>query len=300
MDNMLKKSHLKLVKPQRAITPHTEEDPDHGLFEGGNMESFDFKEYIPGKVTSYNKRVSTGGLYDNMIRIYQPSSKEDAKSRVANDSADYISAISSGLLELEDSVLRMIGTSIHDIFNQTVFQTDSVEDLISQQFSAYMDYSKADLIATELGKLIRISIKTTGLTIEERATGRELGLRLARQLAKDYFGNPKDVNAFTESMKSYAQRDEMLDKGYYFWEGQPYESYKPIPLNILWKRREHGGPRPYSDDDVETFRAKEKKVTKAINKAIASVTDDMVLSELMTLESGNIAELYPARDYARS
>jgi len=300
MDNISKESHLKLVKPPRATNPHIEEDLAHEWFTSDNMESFDFKEYVPGKAIGYNERVLTGNFYENLIRIYQPLGKTKAKGRMEFDSSGYTAAINSGLLELEDSVLRMIGTSAHDIFNQTIFQAGSIEDLISQQFSAYVEYTKADLIAIELSKLIGISSKTIGLTIEERAIGREIGLRLARQLAKDYFGNPKDVNIFTEAMKSYVQRDEMLDKGYYFWEGQAYESYKPIPISIQWKRWEHGGPRPYSDDDVEAFRAKENEVTEAINNAIASVTDDMVLCELMELESGNTVQLYPARKLARS
>ena len=300
MDNTSKESHLKLVKPPRVKKTRTEEDRDYGWFANDNMESFDFKEYVPGKATGYNERGSPGDFYKNMIRIYQPLNNADAKGRAEIDSPGYTAAISSGLLELEDSVLRMIGTSADDIFNQTVFQAGSIEELISQQFSAYVEYTKADLIAIELGRLIRISVKTIGLTIEERAISREIGLRLARQLAKDYFGNPKEVNVFTAAMKSYAQRDEMLDKGYYFWEGQAYESYKPIPISIQWKRWEHGSPRPYSDDDVGAFRAKENEVTEAINNAIASVTDDMVLSELMTLESGNTVQLYPARELVRS
>jgi len=300
MDNISKESHLKLVKPLRATGPLTEEDPAHGWFTSDNMESVDFKEYVPGKAPGDSGHIPTGGLYENMIRIYQPLSKVDAKGRVEFDSSGYTAAISSGLLELEDSVLRMIGTSAYDIFNQTVFQTGSIEDSISQQFSAYVDYSKADLIAIELGKLIRISAKTIGLTVEERAISREIGMRLAELLANAYFSCPNDVSAFTETIKNYAQRDEMLDKGYYFWEGQAYESFKPIPISIQWKRWEHGGPRPYSDRDVGAFWIKEKEVTEAINNAIASVTDDMVLGELMKLESGDTVQLYPARELVRS
>ena len=300
MDNILKESHLKLMTPPRATDPLTKEDLALGWFTSDNMESFDFKEYVPGKAADDSAHVAPGGFYENMIRVYQPSSKADAKDRVKIDSSGYTAAIRSGLVELEDSVLRMIGTSAYDIFNQTVFQTGSIEDLISQQFSAHVDYSKADLIAIELGKLIRISAKMIGLTVKERAISREIGSRLARLLANTYFSNSLEVSAFTDTIKSYAQRDEMLDKGYYFWEGQAYESYKPIPISIQWKRWEHGGPRPYSDHDVEAFRAKEKKVTEAINKAIASITDDMVLCELMKLESGNTVQLYPARELVRS
>jgi len=300
MDNILKESHLKLVTPPQATDPLTEEDPAYEWFASNNIESFGFKEYVPGKVTDENEHVLTGGFYENMIRIYQPLSNVDAKGRVKTDSSCYTSAISSGLLALEDSVLRMIGTSAYDIFNQTVFQTGSIEDLTSQQFSAYVEYSKADLIAIELGKLIRISSKMIGLSIEERAICREIGLRLARMLANAYFSCPDDTIAFMETMESFVQRDEMLDKGYYFWEGQAYESYKPIPISIQWKRWENGGPRPYSDEDIEAFRAKEKEVTEAINNATASVTDDMVLGELMKLESGNTVQLYPARELVRS
>jgi len=300
MDNLSKESYLKLVDPPRATETLTEEDLALGWFASDNMESFDFKEYVPCYAGGDNGYVSPGITYGNMIRIYQPSSKSYAQCRQDIDSSGYTAAISSGLLVLEDSILRTIGTSAYDIYNQTVFQTGSIEDLISQQFSAYVEYSKADLIAIELGKLIRISAKMIGLTVEERAICRELGTRLAGLLANTYFNCPKEANAFTDTIKSYTQRDEMLDKGYYFWEGQAYESYKPIPISIQWKRWEHGGPRPYSDDDVEIFRAKEKKVTQAINHAIASVTDDMVLCELMKLESGNTVQLYPARELVRS
>jgi len=264
------------------------------------MKGFDHKEYVQGKAAVDNENVSISGFYDNLIRIYQPLGNAGAKGRMKADSSGYTAAISSGLLELEDSVLRMIGTSAYDIFNQTVFQTGSIEDLISQQFSAHVEYTKADLIAIELGKLIKISTRMIGLTVIERAVSREIGLRLAELLANAYLSCPNEVAEFIETIKSYAQRDEMLDKGYYFWEGQAYEPYKPIPISIQWKRWEKGGPRPYSDDDVAAFRAKEKEVTKAINNATASVTDDMVLSELMKLESGNTVQLYPARELVRN
>ena len=300
MDNILTESHLKLVKPPRATVPLTEEDLALGWFANDNKESFDSKEYVPDKATGDNGHVSPGSIYENMIHISQPLSKTYAECRMKIDSLGYTAAISSGLLMLEDSILRTMGTSAYDIFNQTVFQTGSIEDLISQQFSAHVEYSKADLIAIELGKLIRISAKMIGLTVKERAISREIGSRLAKLLANTYFSSVNEVSAFTDTIKSYAQRDEMLDKGYYFWEGQAYESYKPIPISIQWKRWEHGGPRPYSDRDVETFRVKEKEVTQAISNAIASITDDMVLHELMKLESGNAVQLYPARELVRS
>ena len=300
MDNILTESHLRLVRPSRAADPLTEEDLALGWFANESVENLDFKEYVPGNSKDDNKNVLTCDFYENLISIYQPLNKADAKGRVAVDSSGYTAAIRSGLLELEDCVLRMVGTSAYDIYNQAVFQAGSIEDLISQQLSTHVDYSKADLIAVELGKLTRISSKMIGLTIEERAISREIGLRLAGMLANAYLSCPKEVAEFTDTIKSYAQRDEMLDKGYYFWEGQAYESYKPIPISIQWKRWEHGGPRPYSDRDAEAFREKEKEVTEAINIAVASVTDDMVLVELMKLESGNTVQLYPARELVRS
>jgi len=114
------------------------------------------------------------------------------------------------------------------------------------------------------------------MTVEKQAANREVGLRIAEHFAQRYFGEPGEARKCLRRIKSFIRRNEMLDKGYYYWEGQAYESYKPVPISIVYK---FGGVH-WSKETVEKFRRNERKVARTISNAKAMVNDRVVADKL--------------------
>jgi len=186
-------------------------------------------------------------------------------------------SISSAALE---SVIHM---NTEAILESMFFNRNSVEAFISNGLAYKMEKAEANLVAFELGQLINSSIYKNGSTIEEHAFNREIGLRLAEYFSKTYISDPNTVEIFMEGIKDFADRDEMLDKGYYFWEGTAHETYKPHPLDIIWKRHKKFGPLPYSKKEVRTFEENEKHIIEIINSIKTKVSNQNVTDRLEQL-----------------
>jgi len=156
------------------------------------------------------------------------------------------------------------------------FNEGSIEELVSKGLQGRLKRAEANLVAFELGKLINCSSYCCGMTVEKQAANREVGLRIAEHFAQRYFGEPGEARKCLRRIKSFIRRNEMLDKGYYYWEGQAYESYKPVPISIVYK---FGGVH-WSKETVEKFRRNERKVARTISNAKAMVNDRVVADKL--------------------
>ena len=156
------------------------------------------------------------------------------------------------------------------------FNEGSIEELVSKGLEGSLKKAEANLVAFELGKLINCSSYYYGMTIEKQAVNREIGMRLAEHFTQAYFDDPDEAQACLDRINSFIDRNEMLDKGYYYWEGQAYESYKPVPISIVYKL---GGVH-WSKETVEEFRENEKKVSETIGNARATVSNGIVTDKL--------------------
>jgi len=156
------------------------------------------------------------------------------------------------------------------------FNKGSIEDFVSMGLSGCMNKAEANLVAIELGRLINSAVYMHGLTIEERAVNSEIGRRLAEYFALTYFEDQEEAKALMLLVNSFIERNVMLEKGYYFWDGQAYESYKPVPISIVYIL----GKVHWSKETAEAFRCNERIVEETISHAIASVDDDAVSTKL--------------------
>jgi len=161
------------------------------------------------------------------------------------------------------------------------FSKGSVEDLLSIGLAGKMKKAEANLAAIEVGQLVNSAAYMNGSTIEERTVNRETGRRLAEHFAQKYFDDQDDAAALMVFINGFIERNEMLEKGYYFWEGQVYESYKPVPISIVYKM----GNIHWSKETVESFKANELNVAERIKNAAATVTDDVVSAKLAQIEA---------------
>jgi len=162
------------------------------------------------------------------------------------------------------------------LFESINFSKGSIEELVSKGLAGSMSKAECNLVAIELGKLVNCAAYYYDLTTEKKAANREIGLRLARFFAQSYFDDPTDEKACLERIESFIERNEMLDKGYYFWAGQAYESYKPVPISIIYKL----GEVHWSKETADEFRNNEKKVAEIIRKAKLKVGDNEVSEKL--------------------
>jgi len=170
------------------------------------------------------------------------------------------------------------------------FNEGSAEELISKGLAGKLKKAESNLVALEIGKLINCSAYHSGIPVEKQAASRETGLRLAEHFTQNYFGDPDKAKACMDRIKGFIERNEMLEKGYYFWEGQAYESYKPVPISIVYKL----GGVFWSKGTVEKFRLHEKEVAETISKAKAAVADSAVYDKLAQI----YAKFEEIRDFA--
>ena len=156
------------------------------------------------------------------------------------------------------------------------FNKGSIEELVAKGLEGKMKKAESNLVAIELGKLINCSTDYYGMTVEKRAASREVGLRLARLFIRTFFDAPDEAKACIERIKAFIERNEMLEKGYYFWEGHAYESYKPIPISIVYLL---GGVR-WSKETTKAFKDNENRVAEIIETTTAKVSDIVVAEKL--------------------
>ena len=180
-----------------------------------------------------------------------------------------------GLNALRDSRLTF-RVDAETLLESVNFSKGSVEDLLAAGLTGKMKKAEINLVAIEVGQLVNSSAYMNGSSIEERAVNREVGRRLAEHFAHTYFDDQDEVDALMVFINGFIERNEMLEKGYYFWEGQAYESYKPVPISIVYKL----GEINWSKETVSSFVANEQRVTERIETASASVTNDDVTLKL--------------------
>jgi len=228
------------------------------------------------------------GLDKSAKRTYRSMKHSDGGSHLTIDAASLTKALVSGSLALKDPGFGPHGAGdTKSLLEAINFYKNSIEELISSCLSDKIRKAEAKLVAIELGKLINSYAYNYGPTIEERAKNRELGSRLAGHFAQAFLSGPGEAEAFLERVGDFVRIDEMQEKGYDFWDGQVFESYKPHPLSIVWKRWERGGARPYSRETVAAFEENEKKISETIAKARTKVGDDDVSKRL-----GQIREVF--------
>jgi len=156
------------------------------------------------------------------------------------------------------------------------FNEGSVEDCVAMGLTGSMSQAEANLVAIELGRLINSAVYKHGLTIEERAINGEIGRRLAEYFALTYFEDKDQAKALMVLVDAFIERNGLLEKGYYFWDGQAYEAYKPVPISIIYKL----GDVHWSKETAEAFRCNEQIVEETIKNAVATVNDDVVSDKL--------------------
>jgi len=176
-----------------------------------------------------------------------------------------------------ETTIRM---NTETILKSMLFSKDSIEKHISNSLTDKMNKTEANLVAFEIGQLINSAGYKNGLTIEERAINREKGLRLAEYFSLTYFDDFDEGKVFLEHTKDFAEHDEKLDKGYYFWDGQAYESYKPHPLDMKWQQWKRGGALPYNYKDLIAFEVNKKMIEETINTAKRKVSNYQVANIL--------------------
>lgn len=163
----------------------------------------------------------------------------------------------------------------------------------------------ASLVAGELGEMIRGTMHNPDATVEERATNRETALKLAEQIAKDYFDDPLDAQAFLEGINRFAENDVLREKGYIALDNSdiaPFKSYESPSApdgGISWnafiekygsasakeiaedpKQREkfylsllQENKEKWSEDIIKEFDENEKRVTEIIDKVKSAASE---------------------------
>ena len=214
-------------------------------------------------------------------RLNKTAKPGDAGSPMKKEAPRLAGTAVSGSLALKQTHFdARIPGDAKSIIRIIDFYEKSAEELIAATLTGKLSNAEAKLVAIELGKLINSCAYYYGATVEERAMNREKGLRAAEYFAQIYLDDPNKALGFMEDIKVFAQHDEMREKGYEFWEGQAYESYKPHPLSIVWKRWERGGDRPYSQEAVKVFEDHEEAIAETIGKSKTKVKERDVLSTI--------------------
>lgn len=214
-------------------------------------------------------------LSDSANKICQMMRKNGTSDHVDHNASDLLEPAGAGLFEIKDLSPNSRGNPAAHLESMS-FCKDLIEDYISAGLKGKMKKASANFVAIELGHMINSFANKNGVTIEERAINREAGLHLAEYFANTFLSGPAEVKVFMDGIKGFAQRDTMLEKGYYFWEGQAYEIYKPVPISIFFKRND----ARWSKETAEAFKANEHKVTDMISAAITTLGNDIVVSKL--------------------
>jgi len=156
------------------------------------------------------------------------------------------------------------------------FGKGSIEEYISARLAGKIKETGNIFVAQKVGYMINSYANNNGANAEERAMNREVGLRLAKQFAKAFIENPVESQAFIEVIKYFAIRDNMMEKGYYYWGGQIYGLYRPIPNSIIYKRcNTH-----WSQKAAEAYKTYEQEITRAINEALTSQPSNAVANRM--------------------
>ena len=239
--------------------------------------------YISNNKTDklYNKQSQDDKLWNTAEGSVEPTVIVDLSKLAKSTLLTNVNYDASGPLEFRDSGLK-IRMDSEALLESMMFEKGSVEEFISKELSGVMKKAEANLVAVELGQLINSTAWKNGTTIEERAVNRESGVRLAEHFANTYINDSDKRDAFMESIRAFAERDAKLDKGYYRWDDQMIESYKPPP-SVLGKSNMLAADQQWSAEAVRAFEANEKRVTEQIAKAIASMNDDVVTNTLERL-----------------
>ena len=240
------------------------------------------KQALP--VKQANKTADNGGAGDRTaeVNLSDRANSVCQMMKITNsidfancDTADLAEPTDQGLFEFKGS--SNYGSIGPMVFLESLhFHNDLIEEYIANGLKENMIREGANFIAIELGYMINSFTNKNGATIEERAVNREIGTRLAAYFAETFIDNPVEIKVFMDGIADYAKRDTMLEKGYYFWEGQAYEIYKPVPISIFFKQRN----TTWSNETVNTFKANEEKVTEAINAAVTALDNDTVIGKL--------------------
>lgn len=173
------------------------------------------------------------------------------------------------------------------------FDAGSIEEYITTGLAGKMVKPGLNYVALKLGYMINSFSNRNGATIEERAVNREVGLRIAEYFADAFIDKPFEVQSFTDGLKGFAYRDILMEKGYYFWEGQAYELYRPVPNSIIYKR----SGTSWGSEAVEAFRAYEQKVASTISEAIKNLDNDIVANTLNRILAEYSLISNPTHDY---
>lgn len=90
----------------------------------------------------------------------------------------------------------------------------------------------ASLYAAELAAAIRSSVSMSEKSFEERIAYREMALKQAEYIAKNYF-NEEEAEVFMNDIVTYYENDVMRDKGYVVIDNSGLDPFKKISSPLL-------------------------------------------------------------------
>jgi hypothetical protein len=240
-----------------------------------NQKVSDKQESAAAKNSGTNDHVVVIHLSDYAKNTCQTMKKTTSEDQADTDRPNLTEQINPGLRVINDSESNVrIGPSA--LLESIAFSKDSIEEYISAGLRDKMKKAGTSLVAIELGYMINSFSNKNGSTVEERAITREIGRRLAEYFIQTFIDDPVEKKERMAGINGFAERDMMLEKGYYFWEGKAYEIYKPVPISIFFKKTN----TRWSKKTVDAFKANEKEVAASINAAISAIKNDTVSAKL--------------------
>lgn len=109
-----------------------------------------------------------------------------------------------------------------------VFKPGSLEQFISEKLEGKAE--NASLLASEIAENIRGTVSNPNATIDERAVNRKTALRLAEEIARNYFDNVDESKDFLSVINEYAENDVLREKGYVVFDNSDMKPFKEYTL----------------------------------------------------------------------
>ncbi|AEE96805.1 hypothetical protein [Mahella australiensis] len=109
-----------------------------------------------------------------------------------------------------------------------VFKPGSLEQFISEKLEGKAE--NPSLLASEIAENIRGTVSNPNATIDERAVNRKTALRLAEEIARNYFDNVDEAKDFLSVINEYAENDVLREKGYVVFDNSDMKPFKEYTL----------------------------------------------------------------------
>lgn len=141
-----------------------------------------------------------------------------------------------------------------DPYIQYIFPEGSLGSFLTEQLAGKVD--NPSYAAKELRDMIYGGMDANpDATAEERAITREAGLKLAEYISQNYFDDQKEGTAFLDTVKMYAEKNLLSQKGYIVFENSDMKPLKPY--NTLT-----GAPADYVQVSLADYAKKYHGITE--------------------------------------